>query len=235
MSPVDEQMSRDPPVTRNDLDVRDCGRAARKMVDRQLRRRGVSDDAVLDAMLWVPRHAFVPADHVRSAYADKALPTAEGQTISQPYMVALMTESLSVRAGLRILEIGTGSGYQTAVLAQIGAMVVSVERSAALAEAARQRLEALGYADRVSVVVGDGTRGWPPAAPYDRILVTAGAPRLPAAYREQLVDGGRIVIPLGDRTVQRLTNLDRDGDQWTRTESTACKFVPLIGEDGWSS
>ena len=112
---------------------------------------------------------------------------------------------------------------------------MSVERSAALAEAARQRLEALGYADRVSVVVGDGTRGWPPAAPYDRILVTAGAPRLPAAYREQLVDGGRIVIPLGDRTVQRLTNLDRDGDQWTRTESTACKFVPLIGEDGWSS
>jgi protein-L-isoaspartate(D-aspartate) O-methyltransferase len=205
------------------------------MVERQLRRRGVTEEAVLEAMLKVPRHCFVAAGHLRSAYADKALPTAEGQTISQPYMVALMTESLMVRAGLKILEIGTGSGYQTALLAHMGGDVLSVERSATLAESAKWRLQNLGYGDSTRIVVGDGTRGWPREAPYDRILVTAGAPRVPAAYREQLVDGGRIVIPLGDRSVQQLTILECHGDQWTRTQSTACRFVPLIGEDGWGA
>ncbi len=203
------------------------------MVERQLRRRGICDEVVLAAMLHVPRHHFVAADHIRSAYADKALPTAKGQTISQPYMVALMTESLMVRAGLKILEIGTGSGYQTAILAHIGGDVLSVERNGSLAESARLRLQGLGYGDSVKIVVGDGTRGWEQEAPFDRILVTAGAPRVPGAYREQLVDGGRIVIPLGNQTVQQLTSLERHGDQWTRSESTACRFVPLIGAQGW--
>ena len=203
------------------------------MVDRQLRRRGVTDEATLEAMLQVPRHRFVSGINARFAYADKALPTADGQTISQPYMVALMTELLGVERGYRVLEIGTGSGYQTAILAHIGADVVSVERSTPLAAAAEQRLESLGCSEQVRIVVGDGTRGRQEEAPYDRILVTAAAPRVPAAYREQLVDGGRIVIPLGDRDVQRLTVLDRHGEQWTRTQSTACRFVPLVGVDGW--
>jgi protein-L-isoaspartate(D-aspartate) O-methyltransferase len=203
------------------------------MVDRQLRARGIRNRAVLEAMLRVPRHRFVPPTDRELAYADRALPTADGQTISQPYIVALMTEALGVRGGQRVLEIGAGSGYQGAVLAELGARVVSVETRPALAEAARDLLQDLGYADRIRVVVGDGSLGWPDGAPYERIIVTAAAPHVPAACRRQLADGGRIVIPLGDLQLQKLTTLDMCGGRWTTSTTTACRFVPLVGEDAW--
>ena len=206
---------------------------ARGMVEKQLRHRGVVDAAVLSAMEGMPRHRFVPELDPKRAYADQALPTAEGQTISQPYIVALMSEMLDVRPKARVLEIGTGSGYQTAILAELGASVVSIERREFLARFASRLLEGLGYGDRVEIHTGDGTQGHPPGAPYDRILVTAAAPHLPGALREQLVDGGRIVIPLGERHHQRLVRFDRDGDHWHRQEGTACRFVSLIGDDAW--
>lgn len=211
------------------------------MVEHDLRRRGVRDPRVLEAMRRVPRHRFVPGMPVERAYADRALPTAEGQTISQPYIVARMTELLHVDPGVRVLEIGTGSGYQAAVLATLGARVVSVERSPALAERARQVLaDVLGEIEAVEdgdaavrVVVGDGTLGWPEGAPYDRIMVTAAAPSVPEAYREQLADPGLIVIPLGDREQQYLTVIQRREGQFVQTRDTGCRFVPLVGEAGW--
>lgn len=204
------------------------------MVDQQLRRRGIRDRAVLEAMADVPRHRFVSPENAPNAYEDRPLPTADGQTISQPYMVAMMTELLAVQPGSRILEIGTGSGYQSAVLAHMGAAVVSVERSATLARRARKNLKQLGWSEQVKVVEGDGTLGWPDDAPYDGIIVTAAAPRLPRAYSQQLADGGRIVIPIGDLTQQHIYLFERHGDQWTETPHIACMFVPLIGQDGWS-
>jgi len=204
------------------------------MVERQLRRRGVDDRAVLEAMLHIPRHRFVSGMNQGLAYADRALPTAEGQTISQPYMVGLMTQLLCVQQGVHVLEIGTGSGYQSAILSQMGARVVSIEHNQHLAGFAARILDQLGYRDRIQIVIGDGTLGHENAAPYDRILVTAGAPYVPAAYRRQLVDGGRIVIPVGDRDHQRLTQVVKKGQDWIWLESVACRFVPLIGQDGWS-
>lgn len=204
------------------------------MVDRQLRRRGIKAPAVLRAMAEVPRHRFVSQENEADAYSDCPLPTADGQTISQPYMVAIMTELLAVSPGARVLEIGTGSGYQSAVLAHMGASVVSVERSATLAQRARETLDQLGWSGRVKIVEGDGTLGWPPDAPYDGIIVTAGAPQLPQAYCQQLADGGRIVIPIGDLAMQNICLFERRGDQWTETRHIGCKFVPLVGQDGWS-
>lgn len=207
---------------------------AQSMVEHQIRTRGITDPAVLAAMLEIPRHRFLPGINLAAAYADAAQPTADGQTISQPYMVGIMTQELEVRPGQHVLEIGTGSGYQTAILVHLGATVTSIESSTRLAAQARSTLDELGYGPQVRVIIGDGTHGYPPEAPYDRILVTAGAPRLPAAYREQLADGGRIVIPLGDRTEQKLTIFRRQGDQWLRQDSIGCRFVPLIGADGWN-
>ncbi len=203
------------------------------MVDQQLRRRGISDARVLQAMRDVPRHRFVPLADRSRAYDDCALPTADGQTISQPYVVALMTELLVVSPGLNVLEVGTGSGYQAAILAELGATVVTIERNPRLADAARWILEQLRYDDRVTVVVGDGTLGWPERGPYDRAIVTAAAPHLPQALREQIVPGGRVVIPTGDMVDQRLTIFDRMGDDWRRTDGIAVRFVPLIGREGW--
>ncbi len=208
---------------------------AAAMVEHQLRDRGIDDQAILDAMRRVPRHRFISVQDPKTAYDDRALPTAEGQTISQPYMVAIMTSWLQVEPGQKVLEIGTGSGYQTAILAHLGATVVSIEQRPALARKAQQVLEALGYADHVTIVVGDGTLGHEPAARYERILVTAGAPRVPAAYRQQLADGGRIVVPLGDRGQQRLVRLTRNGESWSRHEGVPCRFVPLEGADGWQA
>ena len=196
------------------------------------RARGITDPAVLTAMLEIPRHRFLPGVELAAAYADAAQPTAEGQTISQPYMVAVMTEELEVHAGQHVLEIGTGSGYQTAILARLGATVLSIESSPRLAAQAKSILDELGYGPQVRVIIGDGTLGYPPEAPYDRILVTAGAPRLPSAYRDQLAVGGRIAIPIGDRTEQRMTIFIGQGDQWLRQEVGGCRFVPLIGA-GW--
>ncbi len=181
----------------------------------------------------VPRHLFVSHVDPRDAYSDRALPTSQGQTISQPYMVAMMTELLRVTPGLRVLEVGTGSGYQTAVLAHMGAQVVSIERSEELAQQASRAIDEQGWSDRVKIVEGDGTLGWPRGGPYDRVIVTAGAPRLPRAYQEQLADRGRVVIPIGDSETQHIYLFERASDRWVETRSIGCKFVPLVGQDGW--
>jgi protein-L-isoaspartate(D-aspartate) O-methyltransferase len=202
------------------------------MVRMQIERRGVADARVLAALRAVPRERFVPAALQPEAYADRALSIGLGQTISQPYMVAVMTAALRLAPTDRVLEIGTGSGYQSAVLAELAGEVVSIERHAPLAEAARARLAALGVV-RVTVVVGDGTQGYAPGAPYDAILVTAGAPRIPDALRSQLADGGRLVIPVGSAWHQDLLVVERAGTEFRTTAGEGCVFVPLVGRDGW--
>ena len=205
------------------------------MVEGQLRARGIHDERVLAALLVVPRDAFVRADLRGSAYADDALPIEAGQTISQPYIVGRMTELLRVGPGDRVLDIGTGSGYQAAVLAEMGCRVVSIERHASLAETARERLAALGYGERVEIRVGDGSLGDPAGAPWRAILVAAAAPRIPDRLREQLDPiGGRLVLPVGDRDRQQLIVVTRDGDTWTETSDGPVVFVPLIGEEGFA-
>jgi protein-L-isoaspartate(D-aspartate) O-methyltransferase len=206
-----------------------------RMVEGQLRARGIRDEAVLAAILAVPRDEFVAADLRGSAYADDALPIEAGQTISQPYIVGRMTELLRVEPGDRVLDIGTGSGYQAAVLAELGCTVLSIERHASLAETARERLTRLGYGGRVEIRVGDGSIGAPDEAPWRGILVAAAAPRVPPALREQLdPDGGRLVIPVGDRDRQELIVVTRIGDTWSEENDGAVVFVPLIGLGGWS-
>jgi protein-L-isoaspartate(D-aspartate) O-methyltransferase len=205
---------------------------ARMVVD-QLARRGIHDQRVLDAMGRVPREAFVaPGDRWR-AYADQALPIGEGQTISQPYMVAVMTAALALTAGDRVLEVGTGSGYQAAILAELAREVISIERHAALAEAARARLADLGYAN-VTVIVGDGSVGAPAGAPFEGILVAAAAPRIPEALKVQLSDGGRLVIPVGSAGQQDLLVIRRTAEgQFLQSTGDPCVFVPLLGREGW--
>jgi protein-L-isoaspartate(D-aspartate) O-methyltransferase len=203
------------------------------MVAQQLRRRGIRDERVLEAMATTPREQFVPGVPTSLAYEDRALPIDAGQTISQPYMVARMSELLQVERGDRILEIGTGSGYQAAVLARLGASIVSIERLADLADAARATLQALGIRD-VDVRVGDGSKGEPDGAPWDGIVVTAGAPSIPHALREQLGDGARLVIPVGPRYQQDLIVVERRGpNDWQEWSDGAVVFVPLVGEGGW--
>ncbi len=208
--------------------------AVQHMVASQLRNRGIEDAAVLRAMSRVSRRAFVPDASLADAYSDQPLPTAAGQTISQPYMVAAMTELLCVELGQRILEIGSGSGYQAAILASMGAMVVSVESNPALTERAREAVARAGFGDAVDVVQADGTLGWPSRAPYDRIIVTAGAPRVPRALQNQLAVGGRMVVPVGDRKRQRLYLVGKEQSRCTPTPGMGCRFVPLVGVDGWS-
>jgi protein-L-isoaspartate(D-aspartate) O-methyltransferase len=206
-----------------------------RMVTTQLRSRGVADERVLAAIQAVPREDFVRPDLRRAAYADDALPIEAGQTISQPYIVALMTELLSVGTGDRVLEIGTGSGYQAAVLAELGCVVVTIERHRELAESARARLERLGFGDRVEVRVGDGSVGDPDGAPWRGILVAAAAPRVPDALRNQLAaDGGRLVLPVGEPGRQELVVVVRDGDRWNQKTAGRVAFVPLIGEAGFA-
>jgi len=209
-------------------------KARAEMVASQLRRRGIADERVLRAMSTIPRELFVPETLRGDAYADEALPIPAGQTISQPYMVAWMTELLNPRPGQRILEIGTGSGYQTAILAILGGAIVSIERQPELAAAARERLVRLGLGGAVSVRVGDGSLGEPTGAPFDGIVVTAAAPSIPTPLREQLVPaGGRLVIPVGDRTRQELMLVVRNGDEWVERNEGPCVFVPLVGEAGF--
>jgi len=207
---------------------------ADRMVREQLEPRGINDPRVLDAMRLVPRHEFVPHLTPEQAYSDQALPTAGGQTISQPYIVAAMTQAAQVEPGMEVLEIGCGSGYQARVLAQIGARVWSVERDPGLAVAAQQRIKAAGLDHQIKILIDDGTKGWPPAAPYDRVLVTAAGPDVPQPLRDQCRDGGRIVIPIGPRDQQQLCVYERHGDLWKRDDLMACRFVPLIGEHGWA-
>ena len=217
----------------NSDDTHDPAAAAARMVQTQLHRRGIVDQRVLEAMTSVPRHHFVPEVDIEAAYSDRALPTAEGQTISQPYIVAKMTEMLQPQPDSRVLEVGTGSGYQTAVLALLAKEIVTIERFAGLAERAREAIASLGLAGKITFVVGDGTLGHPPKAPYDGILVTAAAPTVPAALRDQLAEGGRLVLPLGEREGQHLYVIRREGEHFTQTQDLSCRFVPLVGEQGW--
>ena len=205
------------------------------MVANQLRARGIADERVLQAMAAIPRDLFVSEEVREDAYADEALPIGAGQTISQPYMVARMTELLDVQPGDRILEIGTGSGYQAAVLAWLGAKVTTMERQASLIPEARARLDSLGLGDRVQISLADGSLGDPVGAPWDGIIVTAAAPSIPDALREQLTDGGRLVIPVGTRDRQILTMVTRHGQEWTERPDGACVFVPLIGAGGFEA
>jgi len=203
------------------------------MVRDQLERRGIRDQRVLAALQHVPRERFVPALGRAFACDDRPVSIGHGQTISQPFMVAAMTEALRVQPGQRVLEIGTGSGYQAAVLAELGADVYTVERVPQLAESARSVLDELGYS-HVHVRVGDGSLGWPEHAPFDRILVTAGAPAVPPALLEQLdPDRGLLVAPVGPRLVQTLVAVERSGNEWVREELLVCRFVPLLGAEGW--
>ncbi len=205
------------------------------MVDSQLRSRGILDQRVLAAMEKIPRHLFVAESMWDRAYHDNPLPIEEGQTISQPYMVALMTESLEIKGGEKVLEIGTGSGYQTAVLAELGARVYSIDRLAQLAVNARRLLGSLGYF-HVVVRVGDGTYGWREESPFDAIIVTAGAPEIPQTLVEQLSLGGRLVMPVGDRhyqTLTRITRLSENVDDLKIEDLVGCRFVDLIGAYGW--
>ncbi len=206
------------------------------MVAEQLEKRGITDPEVLAALGTVERHRFVDD---AQPYGDHALPLGAGQTISQPYVVALMTSAARPESGWRgasVLEVGTGSGYQAAVLAELGASVVSIERHASLAAEARRRLQATGFAERVEVVIGDGTLGWPARAPYRAILVTAGGPKVPQPLLDQLeADGGRLVMPIGEREHQQLTQVDRWGEEFRSRDLGAVVFVPLIGEHGHSA
>jgi len=199
-----------------------------RMVERDLRGRDITDPVVLAAMGRVPRHAFVPAHLADQAYDDTPLPIGHGATISQPYIVALMTQAAGVRPGLRVLEVGTGSGYQAAVLASITDQVYSIELVPELAQAAAQRLARLGY-HQVTVTTGDGYRGWPEHAPYDAILVTAAAPQVPPALKEQLKEGGRLIIPVGPVFgPQYLLRLTKEGASCREEVITPVAFVPLV-------
>jgi protein-L-isoaspartate(D-aspartate) O-methyltransferase len=207
--------------------------AAERMVRLQLESRDVRDRRVLAAMASVPRHRFVPPGSQASAYDDHPLSIGHGQTISQPYIVAFMTEALGLRGSERVLEVGTGCGYQAAILAELSAEVYSVERIPELAERARLTLDGLGYSN-VCVRTGDGSEGWPEMAPFDAIIVAAAAPGVPAALREQLADNGVLVLPVGDlRGTQELVVVRRIGDSVSTRVSIGCRFVPLLGRGGF--
>lgn len=205
----------------------------RAMIETQLRKRGVSSARVLEAIAAVRRHEFVPEQFRREAYADKPLPIGEGQTISQPYMVAAMTEALELKGDERVLEIGSGSGYQAAVLSLLAREVFTVESCTPLALAAQERLTRLGYSN-VHVHNGDGSAGLPDAAPYDAILVTAGAPAIPSVLGSQLREDGRVVIPVGDTENQRLMQAKLENGMLKSRALFDCRFVPLLGRYGWS-
>jgi protein-L-isoaspartate(D-aspartate) O-methyltransferase len=202
------------------------------MIETQIRKRGVTSPSVLQAMASVPRHEFVPAEFRSDAYADKPLPIGEEQTISQPYMVAAMTEALELTGSERVLEIGTGSGYQAAVLSLLAREVVTVESHTSLALSAQERLTDLDYTN-VHVHNGDGSAGFPDAAPYDAILVTAAAPEIPSVLAGQLRDGGRLVIPVGSREDQGLVQARKVGGELKTRTLFGCRFVPLLGRYGW--
>jgi protein-L-isoaspartate(D-aspartate) O-methyltransferase len=207
--------------------------ARRRMVDEQLRRRDIADERVLAAMERVPREVFVPERERRRAYDDAALPIAEGQTISQPYMVARICEVLALRGGERVLDVGTGSGYQAAVIAELAGEVHTIERLPALAETARAALGAAGY-ERVRVHVGDGTLGLPEHAPFAAIAVAAAAPEVPRSLYEQLERGGRMAIPVGGRRGQELQLVVHSPEGPAVIRSVPCRFVPLVGAEGFS-
>jgi protein-L-isoaspartate(D-aspartate) O-methyltransferase len=202
------------------------------MVERQLAGRGIKDQRVLAAFGKVPREAFVPADLAEYAYDDNPLPIGESQTISQPYVVALMAEAARITSSARVLEVGAGSGFAAAILAELAKEVVTIERHATLARSARDALQRLGYSN-VTVIEGDGSLGWAERAPYDAILVAAGAPEPPASLKEQLADGGRLIVPVSVNAHQDLKVITRRGDTLEEESLGGVRFVPLLGEEGW--
>lgn len=211
----------------------DFDSAREQMVKSQLLARDITDERVLEAFRKVPRHRFVPETDQSRAYQDHPLSIGAGQTISQPYMVALMSQCLALGGWETVLEIGTGSGYQTAMLAELAESVYTVERIEELSTRAEGILADLGYPN-ISFRVGDGTLGWPEAGPFDRIIVTAAAPHIPETLKCQLVDGGSLVVPVGPREGQQLMVIRRDGEDYPQTNVCACIFVKLIGEEGFS-
>lgn len=216
------------------FDQFDLARRRRQMVELQMEARGISDPAVLAAMRQVPREEFVPQDVRAHAFDDSALPIGEGQTISQPYMVAYMTEQLRLTHDCRVLEVGTGSGYQCAVLAHLARRVFTIERIAGLQSAAMARLARLGSTN-VEARAGDGSVGWPDEAPFDRIIVTAGAPHVPQPLIDQLVDGGILIAPVGGMDEQRVVRVTRQGGSVSAIALLACRFVKLLGREGWTA
>ena len=204
----------------------------RRMVEDQIRARGIRDERVLDAMRTVPRERFCPATVQEMACDDRALPVGHDQTISQPFIVAYMTEHLALTPDCRVLEVGTGTGYQSAVLANLCHEVITIERIETLRKAADQRLRALGFSN-VTVVEGDGSIGYAARAPYDRIVVTAAAPAVPQALVDQLAEGGRLVIPVGGTTEQMIVSVERKLHRTVETPLLACRFVKLFGREGW--
>jgi protein-L-isoaspartate(D-aspartate) O-methyltransferase len=204
-----------------------------EMVDAQLRRRGIHDERVLRAMEIVPRHEFVPWQLQREAYHDSPVPIGEGQTISQPYIVAHMLEAVRLIPADSVLEVGTGTGYEAAVLSRIVSEVYTIERFASLAEAAKKIFDRLEYTN-IHVVIGDGSRGYAEAAPYDAIIVAAAAPRVPGALVEQLKEGGRAIVPVGEADLQQLRLVSKNDEGVQRQTLDACRFVPLVGEEGYA-
>ncbi len=205
-----------------------------QLLSLQLEAQGIKDERVLTAFQRVPRHKFVRAEDINNAYEDGPLPIGYGQTISQPFIVALMTEALQIDADDKVLEIGTGSGYQTAILAELAHEVYSVEKVPQLAEDAGQRLKQLGYKN-IFIEVGDGTRGWLENSPYNAIIVTAASPKVPHSLWQQLAQEGRMVIPVGDMFIQDLLLLRKTEKGRTKNSLGGCRFVPLLGEEGWKS
>jgi len=202
------------------------------MVKTQLIPRGIKDEAVLRAMRKVPRHFFVNESMQHEAYEDMALSIGEGQTISQPYMVAVMTELLELRRKEKVLEVGTGSGYQAAILAELSKEVCTIERFERLAKQAEEKLRDLGY-NNIHVKTGDGTLGWPEEAPFDRIIITAGTPKVPEPLMQQVAKGGIIVAPVGERFSQQLIKVRKSAQGFSEEYHTMCVFVPLVGKYGW--
>ncbi len=204
----------------------------RKLMIEYLVAQGIQDQNVLRVMGMIPRHQFVQGEYWEEAYANHPLPIDEGQTISQPYIVALMSEKLRLKSSDRVLEIGTGSGYQTAILAELAQDVFTVERLASLSTQAAEHLNAAGYKN-IFFKVGDGTQGWSEHAPYDAIMVTAAAPEIPHSLGEQLAEGGRLVIPIGNRQIQRLMLIEKIHGKIQKQELCFCSFLPLMGKEGW--
>lgn len=216
------------------MDAEESRRRRDQMIHLQIEHRGIHDPAVLHAMRIIPRELFVPPERQSEAYWDGALSIGMGQTISQPYIVALMTYSLELRKEDVVLEVGTGSGYQTAILSRLCRWVYTIERLEALSQEAGKRLEQL-HIENVTLLCGDGTLGFSPEAPYQGIIVTAAAPHVPQSLCNQLAPGGRMVIPVGDRSQQVLYQIRRQGDEFVRRNLGSCVFVPLIGQEGWDA
>lgn len=206
----------------------------KRMIDEQLKPRGINDERVLDVFLKIERHKFIPDNLRVSAYADFPLAIGEGQTISQPYIVALMTQELELTGKEKVLEIGTGSGYQAAILAELAKEVYSIERNEVLAQRAQKTLQELGYKN-IRIRFGDGTLGWPETSPFDRIIVTAASPRIPDPLVQQLSDQGKLILPLGESFSQVLTLVEKKNGKIESSGICGCVFVPLIGKFGWDN